>query len=58
MTCSWLPICFMQRKLEKYFEVLDMQYIPRTENAMSDDLSTKASTSAPVPDAVLERRLR
>jgi hypothetical protein len=48
----------MQRKLEKYFEVLDMQYIPRTENAMSDDLSTKASTSAPVLDAVLERRLR
>jgi hypothetical protein len=25
---------------------------------MADDLSTKASTSAPVPDAVLERRLR
>jgi ribonuclease HI len=46
------------RKLEKDFEVLDLQYIPRAENAVSDDLSAKASTSAPVPDGVLQRRLR
>jgi ribonuclease HI len=45
------------RKLEKDFEVLDLQHIPRTENAMADDLSTKASTSALVPDGVLERWL-
>jgi hypothetical protein len=46
------------RKLEKDFEVLDLQHIPRAENVVADDLSTKASTSAPVPDGVLERRLR
>jgi ribonuclease HI len=46
------------RKLEMDFEVLDLQHIPRAENAVADDLSTKASTSAPVPDGVLERRLR
>jgi hypothetical protein len=45
------------RKLEKDFEVLDLQHIPHAENAMADDLSTKASTSAPVPDGVLERWL-
>jgi hypothetical protein len=32
-----------------------MQHIPHVENAMDDDLSTKASTSAPVTDGVLER---
>jgi ribonuclease HI len=47
-----------ERKLEKDFEVVDLQHIPRIENAMADDLSTKASTSAPVLDGVLERRLR
>jgi hypothetical protein len=45
-------------KLEKDFEVLNLQHIPRAENAMADDLSTKASTLAPVPDGVLESRLR
>jgi hypothetical protein len=44
-------------KLKKDFEVLDMQHIPHIENAITDDLSTKASTSALVPDGVLERRL-
>jgi ribonuclease HI len=43
------------RKLEKDFEVLDLQHIPRIENAMADDLSTKVSTSALVSDGVLER---
>jgi ribonuclease HI len=45
------------RKLKKDFEVLDLQHIPHAENAMVDDLSTKAFTSAPVPEGVLERRL-
>jgi ribonuclease HI len=45
------------RKLGKDFEVLDLQHIPRAENAVADDMSTKASTSAPVPDGVLERQL-
>jgi hypothetical protein len=45
-------------KLEKDFEVLDLQHIPRAENVVAYDLSTMASTSAPVPDGVLERRLR
>jgi hypothetical protein len=45
-------------KLKKDFEVLDMQHIPHTENAIAYDPSTKASTSAPVLDRVLERWLR
>jgi ribonuclease HI len=45
-------------KLKKDFEVLDLQHIPHAENAVADDLSTKASTSAPVLFGVLERRLR
>jgi hypothetical protein len=46
------------RKLEKDFEILYLQHIPHTENAVADDLSAKVSTSAPIPDGVLERRLR
>jgi hypothetical protein len=38
--------------------VLDLQHIPRAKNAVADDQSAKASTSAPVPNGVLERRLR
>jgi hypothetical protein len=45
------------RKLEKDFEILGLQHIPCAENAVADDLSAKASTSALVPDGVLERRL-
>jgi ribonuclease HI len=44
-------------KLEKDIEVLDLQHIPHVKNAVADDLSAKASTSALVPDGVLERRL-
>jgi hypothetical protein len=44
-------------KLEKDFEVLNLQHIPRAKNTVADDLSAKASISAPVPDGVLERRL-
>jgi ribonuclease HI len=46
------------RKLEKDFEILDLQHIPHVKNAVADNLSAKASTSAPVPDGVLERKLR
>jgi ribonuclease HI len=42
-------------KLGKDFEVLDLQHIPHAENAVANDLSAKASTSAPVLDGVLER---
>jgi hypothetical protein len=45
-------------KLEKDFEVLDLYHIPHVENAVTDDLSTKASTWTPVPDVVFERRLQ
>jgi hypothetical protein len=45
-------------KLEKDFEVLDLQHIPHVENTVADDLSTNASTSTLVPDGVLERCLR
>jgi ribonuclease HI len=45
------------QKLEKDFEVLDLPHNPRTENAVVDDLSTKASTWALVPNGVFERRL-
>jgi ribonuclease HI len=45
-------------KLGKDFEVLHQQHIPHAENAVVDDLSAKASTSTPVLDGVLERRLR
>jgi ribonuclease HI len=43
------------QKLENDFEVLDLHHIPRAENAVADDLSTKASTWAPVPDGVFEQ---
>jgi hypothetical protein len=55
----WLAAYLLHAcKLEKDFEVLDLQYILRAENAVADDLSAKDSTSAPVPDRVLERRLQ
>jgi hypothetical protein len=44
------------QKLEKDFEVLNLQHVPRVNNAVADDLSTKASTWALVP-GVFERRL-
>jgi ribonuclease HI len=45
------------QKLEKDFEVLDLHHIPRTENAVADDLSMKASTWAPIPDGVFKMQL-
>jgi ribonuclease HI len=45
------------RKLEKDFTALELQHVPRTDNSATDDLSVKASTWAPVPEGVFERRL-
>jgi hypothetical protein len=45
------------QKLEKIFDVLDLHHVPHADNAVIDDLSTKASTWAPMPDGVFERRL-
>jgi ribonuclease HI len=45
------------RKLEKDFIDLELQHIPRADNSAADDLSVKASTWAPMPKGVFERRL-
>jgi ribonuclease HI len=45
------------RKLEKDFDVLELQHIPREGNSTADALSAKASTQAPVPEGVFQRRL-
>jgi ribonuclease HI len=45
------------RKLEKDFIALELQHVPRANNSVADELSTRASTSAPVPEGVFERRL-
>jgi ribonuclease HI len=45
------------RKLEKDFTALELQHVPRADNSAADDLSVKASTWAPVPEGVFERRL-
>jgi ribonuclease HI len=47
-----------EQKMEKDFEVLDLQHIPRANNAVTDELSTKVSMWAPVPKGVFERRLQ
>jgi ribonuclease HI len=43
------------QKLEKDFEVRNLHHITRAENAIADDLSTEASTGAPVPYGIFER---
>jgi ribonuclease HI len=45
------------QKLEKEFEVLNLQHVPRANNAVANKLTTKVSTWALVPDGVFERRL-
>jgi ribonuclease HI len=45
------------RKLEKDFTALELQHVPRADNSAADDLSQRASTRAPVPEGVFERRL-
>jgi hypothetical protein len=43
--------------MEKDFEVLDPQRIPCANNTVTDELSTKASTWAPMPAGVFEQWL-
>jgi hypothetical protein len=45
------------RKLEKDFDALELQHVPREFNSAAVDLSTRVSTWAPVPEGVFERRL-
>jgi hypothetical protein len=45
------------RKLEKDFMALELQHVPRANNSAADELSTRASTWAPMPEGVFERRL-
>jgi hypothetical protein len=37
---------------------MDLHHIPHADNSVTDDRSTKASTWAPVPDGIFERRLQ
>jgi ribonuclease HI len=45
------------KKLEKDFTALELQHVPRADNSAADDFSQRASTRAPVPKGVFERRL-
>jgi ribonuclease HI len=45
------------RKLEKDFIALELQHVPRANNSAADELSTRASTWAPMPEGIFERRL-
>jgi ribonuclease HI len=45
------------RKLEKDFTALELQHVPRADNSAADELSQRASTQAPMPEGVFERRL-
>jgi ribonuclease HI len=45
------------RKLEEDFIALELQHVPRANKSAADELSTRASTWAPVPEGVFERRL-
>jgi hypothetical protein len=46
------------QKLEKHFEVLVLQHVPRANNVVTDELSTKVSMWAPVPHGVLAWQLQ
>jgi ribonuclease HI len=45
------------RKLEKDFDTLELQHVLCEGNSAADALSAKASTQAPVPEGVFQRRL-
>jgi hypothetical protein len=40
------------KRLEKDFDVLELQHVPREGNSAADALSASASTQAPVPEGV------
>jgi ribonuclease HI len=45
------------RKLEKDFDVLEQQHVPREGNSATDALSVRASTQASMPEGVFQTRL-
>jgi ribonuclease HI len=45
------------RKLEKDFTALELQHVHRADNSAADELSTRTSTWAPMPEGIFERRL-
>ena len=45
------------RKLEKDFDAMELQHVPRKLNSAAYDLSARASTWSPVPEGIFERRL-
>jgi len=45
------------RKLEKDFDALELQHVSLEFNSAVDDLSTRASTWAPVPEGIFKRRM-
>jgi ribonuclease HI len=45
------------RKLEKDFTALELRHVPRANNSATDELSTRASTWALMPEGVFERWL-
>jgi hypothetical protein len=45
------------RKLEKDFTALKLQHVPWADNSAEDELFVRASTWAPMPEGVFERRL-
>jgi ribonuclease HI len=54
----WLAAYLLHvRKLEKDFTSLELQHVPRAHNSAADELSTRASTWAPVPEGIFKRRL-
>lgn len=44
-------------KLENDFYALELQHVPRAKNSAADELSTRKSTWASVPEGIFERRL-
>jgi ribonuclease HI len=45
------------RKLEKDFDILELQHVPREDNSAADALSTRASTQASVSEGIFQRRM-
>jgi ribonuclease HI len=45
------------RRLEKDFDVLELQYVPCEGNSAADALSARVSTQASVPEGIFQRRL-